>query len=152
MADAVLERLTEAATERSPATTWRELCFVFRDPQSRTILRFAGYQQAHPWSKSGERRGAIPWLDYPELVLRDVQRGCDYWLIDGAERHKVDTHYGLLFAHDVELSALQIPDAPTSPDWWLIALEVSNDILGHCRFRGLDWRDVVAQDELIVKR
>ena len=147
----VLKRLTMAATERNPNTAWREICFVFRGPSEGAILRFAGYQKANTLI-GGEHRGVGPWVDYPELVLRDVQRGLDHWLVDGAERYKVRADHGLLFAGDTELSALSIPDAPDRPDWWQILLSHSSDIFRHCRNRGLDWRDVVTPDELLVQR
>lgn len=68
----VLQRLTKAARDKNPSAEWREICFVFRDPAVGAILRFAGYEKAHPWAMAGERRGVTTWVDYPELVLRDI--------------------------------------------------------------------------------
>jgi hypothetical protein len=92
----------------------------------------------------------VSWVDFPDLVRRDVERDYPYFLVVGEDRRRVTLCDGALTAGGVSLDDL--PPAPEQPDWWQINTATSCDTVRHAATRGLDWRDVVPVDELRVPR
>jgi hypothetical protein len=149
--DDVSRRLQRMAMEKNPRGRWREIHFAFRTTDSGSVLRFAGYEHS-PNAIAGERRGVRSWVDYPDLVLRDVQRGYKYWLLVEGARHRVTLDHDSLLAAGAELSMFPIPNPPKRPDWWQIGLAASMDVFAHSQRRGISWYDVVAKRELCIER
>jgi hypothetical protein len=147
----VVNDLRGVVESRSPEGDWREIHYVFRSPVDGRIIRVAGFQES-PWAAAGDRVGVRSWVDYPELVLRDVERGYPYYVVAGQERLTLKARDAVLTVDEADLDSMYLPDAPGSPDWWYINYGRSLDPFEHAQTRGINWRDVVAREQLTLVR
>jgi hypothetical protein len=149
--DQVCSRLVDLVANRNPPGAWREIHYAMLDPQSGGVLRYAGYEE-RPLAIAGERNGVVSWVDFPDLLLRDVSRGYRYYFKRDSLREQVAASNGALRIGEKRLEELSMPAFPERPDWWSIGFFRSNDTFEHAATRGVDWRDVVQRSELHVSR
>ena len=145
-------RLRDLVAQRSPNGEWREITYVIRSPDGERIERFAGFEEAGPYSSAGARNGVTAWVDYPNVVVQDLERGHPYFLVRNGERLEVSLLDGVPAVDRAALHELDLPHAPETPDRWVIGFWRSLDTFDHAFTRGLHWHHVVRDDELRVPR